>query len=109
MSNGWVNFGSGYNNLYTKQISPGVFAITGMIKPGTISDGVIVGTVASTHTPGTKCYMSYGYRTTATPAVNGIGLMVVNPNGQVALFGAPTNTSYAFINGTYYVDASTAN
>lgn len=101
-ANSWSDFGTAYNLLKTGQSSRGTVTITGMIKPGTRTNGIQVATVAAAHRPDTDCYLpavAYSSANNASAA-----MIVVKPTGAVLLYaGAISSLTYVVIGTTYFL------
>ncbi|UGL61907.1 minor tail protein [Arthrobacter phage EastWest] len=102
-SNGWTNFNAtAYGSMKTVR-SGGSVTLSGMPKPGTISEGVVVATITAAHRPAKDAYMGCIARTTVPSNV--ACLLVVRATGAVEVFGAPSTTSYLNI-GLSFVQAN---
>ncbi|WBF78990.1 minor tail protein [Arthrobacter phage Bolt007] len=104
-ANGWTNFNDGatYAKLRSIQGAPGSITLSGMPKPGTISEGIQIGTVAAAHFPTRDQYMHCVARTTVPSNVPCL-LVVRGGNGHVEVFGAPSTTSYLCIGSAYVLN-----
>jgi hypothetical protein len=103
--NSWTNFNAtSYENLRSTRSTGDLVALSGMPKPGTISEGVGICTVAPEHRPLKDAYAMCIARTSVPSniacmvAIRGSG--TANP-GEVQVFGAPSTTSYLGIGFTY--------
>lgn len=103
-SNGWTDFGAGYGTLRVKEIMPGVVLLQGMPKPGTKSDGVVIGTIPTAFRPALIQNLATNVRTTLSPA-NDSALIQVNTNGNLHLFSnSIASVVYATISVIYFLN-----
>ena len=97
-SNGWTNFGGGYNGLVAKEIVGGVVSLTGMVKGGTLTDGVQIATIAIGLRPLVSVYSTAIIR---DGSVNKPGMISITTGGAVFLFGDVPGADYAILNTIY--------
>lgn len=103
-SNGWTDFGAGYGTLRVKEIMPGVVLLQGMPKPGTKSDGVVIGTIPTAFRPALIQNLATNVRTTLSPA-NDSALIQVNTNGNLHLFSnSIASVVYVTISVIYFLN-----
>ena len=86
--------------MYSVEIAPDVITLVGMPKGGTLTDGVLIGTVPVGHRPALTVNAPCTIRTSAPSNVAGI--CQINTNGNVNIFGVTATTSYVNISVTYY-------
>ncbi|UAW09380.1 hypothetical protein SEA_KLEVEY_22 [Arthrobacter phage Klevey] len=105
--NSWSNFNNtaDYGRLKTVANGPGSITLSGMPKPGTISDGVVIGSVHADHRPNRHQYLGCVVRTTVPSQVQAM-LVIRHTTGNIELYGLPSTTSYLAIGLSYVKDGS---
>lgn len=101
-SNSWSNFNAAadYGRLRTVATGPGAFTLSGMPKPGTISEGIVIGAVHADHRPTRHQYMACVSRTTVPSQVQCM-IVIRHTTGNIELYGMPSTTSYLAIGLSY--------
>lgn len=104
-ANSWTNFdATTYWATKTVESSPGLVLLSGMPKPGTISEGVVIGSVHADHIPNRHVYCPGVARYGTSQAA--IMIVVRHTTGNVEVYGLPGTTAYIPLSVTYRLNGA---
>lgn len=93
-ANGWSDFGTGYAPVKTILVSEGTVALSGMTKPGTRTDGVILGYVDPAVRPKTHQYLECTIRAGSAQYA---GMLRVGTDGSLHLYSGGNHASISYL------------
>ncbi len=106
LQNGWTNAGGTNAKAQYKLLSTNEVKITGVISPGTKTDGTLLFTLASAYWPAKQQRIPLTTQgSTGTPTQ--VPFLNINTNGQCTIIGVNVaGTTFVGISGTYSIDTT---
>lgn len=99
MRNSWIAYGLGFEVLTFQKVGR-LVSVTGLIKPGTISSGVIVADLPAGMVPTLHQNQPIG---AAAGSAYSTAVATFGSDGTIKVYGIPAGVTYLMFNNTYLV------